>query len=95
MRISRHTRSQMSRLVRQPSIITPISTRRVQNSGLDTPNAFPHSRFPMTSQRTMQSTMTPAYAGWVVVFARLRGSLGINVNANKRHIHPQGCFSDA
>jgi hypothetical protein len=49
----------------------------------------------MTSPRTMQSTMTPAYAGWVVVFARLRGSLGINVNANKRHIHPQGCFSDA
>jgi hypothetical protein len=67
----------------------------MQNSVLDTPSAFPHSRFPMTSPRTMQSSMTPAYAGWVVVFARLRGSLGINVNANKRHELPQGCFSDA
>ena len=49
----------------------------------------------MTEPRTMQSQMTPAYAGWVVVFARVRGSLEINVNANKRHIRPQGCFSDA
>jgi hypothetical protein len=49
----------------------------------------------MTESRTMQSPMTPAYAGWVVSFARLRGSLEINVNANKRHDHPQGCFSDA
>ena len=59
---------------------------------LDTSHAFPHGRSPMTQPRTMQSPMTPAYAGWVVVFACLRGSLGINVNANKRHDHPQGCF---
>ena len=49
----------------------------------------------MTKPHTMQSQMTPAYVGWVVVFARLRGSFEINVNANKRHDHPQGCFSDA
>jgi hypothetical protein len=64
-------------------------------SALDTSRAFPHARSPMTESRTMQSPMTPAYAGWVVVFARLRGSLEINFNANKRHDHPQGCFSDA
>jgi hypothetical protein len=45
----------------------------------------------------MQNPMTPAYASWVVVFARVRGSLGINVkvNANKRHDSPAGLFSDA
>jgi len=48
----------------------------------------------MTKPHMMQSSMTPAYAGWLVVFARVRGSLGINVNVNasKRHDSPAGLF---
>ena len=67
----------------------------IPHNPLDTSRAFPHARSSMTKPRTMQSPMTPADADWVVLFARVHGSLEINVNANKRHIHPQGCFSDA
>ncbi len=50
----------------------------------------------MTNSFTTHSTLRPAVAGWLSVFAPMEGSLRIAVVLNKHNRQlPQGCFPDA